>query len=301
MHPYHQNAKTEYVSNGDIEYAYRRMGQSTGVPLLCLIHHRGTMDFWDPLLINTFASARPVILFDNAGVGQSTGTVADTVKGMAQHVIDFISLLELKEIDLLGFSLGGMCAQMVALNAPSGTIRRLIIAGSTPSIGEGMIRHPPEQQQEVGKLATLAVCDYDNCFYRLFFYPSATSQEAGRAWWKRVHERNQSTSGEERSELVSTNYADGGAGLKAMIGAGQAFNDPSKRADASYDRLEELKMRVFIGQGHEDFMIPTVNSYVMQQKVPNGRLKIYPDSGHGFLYQFAEEFGKDVNDFLDLP
>ena len=240
------------------------------------------MDYWDPLLINTFASVRPVVLFDNAGVGQSTGAVADTIKGMAQHAIDFMSLLQLKEVDLLGFSLGGMCAQLVALNAAPETIRRLIIAGSSPSIGEDMLSHQPEQQQEVGQLASLPVCDYDNCFHRLFFHPSATSQAAGQAWWKRAHERDKSTSGEERSQFVSTNYADGGAGIKAMGAAGQASNDPSKRADASYDRLGELKMPVFIAQGLDDFMMPTANSFVMHQKVPDGRLKTYPDSGHAF-------------------
>jgi pimeloyl-ACP methyl ester carboxylesterase len=164
-----------------------------------------------------------------------------------------------------------------------------------------MVAHPPEQQQEVGKLASQPICDYDNCFYKLFFYPSRTSQAAGQAWWKRVYERDHSTSGEERSQFVSTHFDDGGAGLKAMAAAGQAWNDQSKRADASYDRLGELKMPIFIAQGLDDFMIPTINSYWMQQKVPNGRLKIYPDSGHGFLYQFAEEFGNDVNKFLDMP
>ena len=265
-----------------------------------LIGLSGTMDYWDPLLINTLASTRPVILFDNAGVGQSTGSVADTIKGMAQHVIDFLSLLGLKEIDLLGFSIGGMCAQMVALNAPAGTIRKLIIAGSNPSVGVNRAQHPPEQQQEVGKLAGLPVCEYDNCFYRLFFHPSKTSQVAGQAWWKRVHERDQSTSGEERSPFVSTNYADGGAGFMAMVAAGQAWDDPSRRDDGSYDRLGELDMPVFIAQGFDDFMLPTINSYWMQQMVPDGRLKIFPDSGHGFLYQFAEEFGGDVIRFLDM-
>ena len=128
----HQSAQTQYVSNGDIQYAYRRFGNASGVPLLFLIHFRGTMDYWDPLLINTLAASRPVILFDNAGVGQSSGNVANTIKGMAQHVIDFLSLIKAKEIDLLGFSMGGQVAQLVSLNAPSGLVRKLIIAGSGP-------------------------------------------------------------------------------------------------------------------------------------------------------------------------
>lgn len=299
MEPTHQTAKTQYVSYGDIQYAYRRFGKASGVPLVFLIHFRGTMDYWDPLLVNSLASTRPVILFDNAGVGQSSGNVADTMKGMAQHVIDFLSLIEGKEVDLLGFSMGGIIAHMVALNAPSGLIRRLIVAGSGPSVGGEVVENSPERAKEVGQLATQPECTYDNCFYRIFFHPSDTSQAAGQAWWKRVHERNKSTSGEERSKLVSTNYEDGGAGLKAMGAAGEAWNDQSKRADASYDRLGEIAIPTFIAQGQDDFMIPTRNSFFMQQQLPNATLKIWPDSGHAFLYQYAEEFADDVARFLD--
>lgn len=107
-------------------------------------------------------------------------------------------------------------------------------------------------------------------------------------------------SSEERKELVPTNFENGGAGLKAMAAAERGFNDLAKRADASYDRLAELKIRIFIAQGSDDFIVLTVNSFWMQQLIPDGGLKIHPDSGHGFLYQYAEEFGGDVNRFLNL-
>lgn len=300
MEPNHQTAKTQYISKGDQTYAYRRFGKTSGVPLMCLIHFRGNMDLWDPLLTNTLAATRPVILFDNAGVGKSNGSVAKTIEGMAQHVIDFLPLIEAREIDLLGFSMGGYIAQMVALNAPRGQIRKLIILGSGPSGGEGVINHSTEQQKQVGQLAGQPQPGYDNSLYRLFFAPSDSSQAAGQAYWKRVNERTESTSGEKRSEFVSWNYTDGGAGVQAMVAAGQAFMDPSNAAAGSLDRLGELKMPVFIGQGHDDFMIPTPNSFLMQQRLPNARLKVFPDSGHGFLYQYAEELAGDVARFLDV-
>ena len=199
----HQTATTQFISNGDIKYAYRRFGKDNGVPLIFLIHFRGNMDLWDPLLINSFANVRPVILFDNAGVGKSTGTVANTIEGMAQHVIDFLKLIQIKEVDVLGFSMGGFVAQMVALNAPHGQVRRLILAGTGTSAGEGVLKHSIEQQKLVGQLAGQPKPDYDNALYRLFFAPSKTSQAAGQAYWKRVNERTKQSSGEERSNFVS--------------------------------------------------------------------------------------------------
>ena len=297
----HQTAKTLHASNGSNEYAYRNFGNETGVPLVFLMHFRGTMDFWDPLLVNTLAKTRPVILFDNAGVGQSTGSVASTIKDMAQHVIDFLNLIHMKEVDILGFSIGGYIAQLVALNAPSGLIRKMIIAASTPSPGKDIDTHPADREKEFFQLAGTPKSTYGDSFHRLFFAPSASSQAAGQAWWKRVQERNQATSGEERSNSVSADYADGGEGIKSMVAAMAAYKSSERRADASYDRLGEIKIPVFIGQGQDDFMIPTRNSFFLQQKLLNARLKFFPDSGHGFLYQYAEEFGGDVARFLDLP
>lgn len=294
----HQTAKTQYISSGDLKYAYRRLGKEGGIPLLCLIHFRGHMDLWDPLLINSLAASRPVILFDNAGVGKSSGEVPDTINGMAQHVLDFLKAIDVSKVDLLGFSMGGYIVQMVTLNG-KGVVRRLVIAGSGLSYGEDATDHPVERQKQIGQIAGNPEPNYDNCFSKLFFYPSEISQAAGRAWWDRVQERNESTSGEPRSEVVSYKYADGGAGIKAMVAAGQTFKDTGSRADGSYDRLDEIEIPVFVANGKDDFMIPTRHTFVLQQKLANARAKIFPDSGHGFLYQFAEEFADDVTRFLD--
>ena len=297
----HQTAPTLYTTSPSTSatYAYRRFGRPEGIPLLFLIHFRGTMDLWDPLLINTLAASRPVILFDNAGVGKSTGQAADTITGMAQHVLEFLKLIEVREVDVLGFSMGGYVAQMVALNGGGGVVQRLVLAGTGVSYGEDAEGHSLERQKEVGQIAGVPEPDYEGTFSKLFFYPSETSRAAGRAWCVRVHERDEATSGEPRSEVVSYRYADGGAGLKAMVAAGRAFGDPGRRSEGSYDRLHEIKVPVFVANGKEDFMIPTRHTWVLQQRLPDARAKVWPDSGHGFLYQFAEEFAGDVGRFLD--
>lgn len=301
----HQTAKTLYITAGDVTYAYRRFGNesTSATPLVFLIHFRGTMDFWDPLLVNTLAATRPVILFDSAGVGKSSGSVPDTIQGMAASAIAFLTALSHPgPVDLLGFSMGGMIAPLVHLNGPPNLIRKLVLAGTSPSAGDGILANGPERAAKTTECATQPLPNYANCFSTIFFTPSPTSQAAGLAWWSRIHERQPSTTpdGEERSNAVSWGYADQGAGLKAMAAAGARFGDPEARAEGSYDRLGEISVPVLIGQGTDDFMIPSHNSWVMQQRIRDARLVVYPDSGHGFLYQYAEEFGGVVARFLDL-
>jgi pimeloyl-ACP methyl ester carboxylesterase len=297
----HQTAKTEYVTaSSDTKYAYRRFGKPGAIPVLFLMHFRGTMDFWDHLLVNTIATERPVILFDNAGVGQSTGTVASSPAEMADHVIKFLALTNVTEVDVLGFSLGGIISPLIVANGPKGLVRKLIIAGAGLSHGPGVQSPSDEDQALVNQYAGGPSPDWDNCFSGLFFSNTQTSQAAGRAWYKRVFERNPATSGEERSKLVSDDYADGGAGLQNLLNVLGALSDPEQRKAGTYDRLAEVTIPVFVAQGKADFMIPTHNSYLLQQMLPNARLKLFPDSGHGFLYQFAEEFADDVNRFLEL-
>lgn len=132
-----QTAKTQYVDVNGVKLAYRRFGRSTGIPLVMHIHFRGTMDHWDPALINPLAEAREIILLDNSGVGKSSGEVPDNYTAWAKVVIDLVGALDIKKIDMLGFSMGGFVAQLVALNAPH-LVRCLILAGTGPSAGEGV-------------------------------------------------------------------------------------------------------------------------------------------------------------------
>ncbi|PKK54432.1 hypothetical protein CI102_918 [Trichoderma harzianum] len=243
-----QTAKTQYVqaSNG-AKYAYRRIGAATETPLLCLGHFRSTMDHWDPLLINTIAARRNVILYDYPSAGRSTGQVASTIRQMAADVHTFLGLIGLTEVDILGFSIGGMVTQLVGLNAPS------------------------------------------------------TINYAAQGYWERIHERGVESSGEEHVKFLSDGLTDGGDGMNTMRNGITEFFTPetSQGLNGSYDRLADLKMPVLVANGHDDYMLPTVNSWVIQQKVPNGTLIVYPRSGHGFLFHFPTQFGSDVLNFLE--
>ncbi|TAQ91081.1 hypothetical protein B7494_g654 [Chlorociboria aeruginascens] len=294
--PTAQTVKTQFVtSSSGIKFAYRRLGPSNGVPLLFLHHFRGTIDHWDPLLVNTIATKRPVILFDNAGIGHSTGPVDNTMLKMAQHVIEFLSLLSITEVDLLGFSQGGIVAPLVFLHANKGLVRKLILTGTQPTAGEGV--REPEDRENVFKTAGQPTLTVD-AFLWLFFGPSAASQAAGRAWWSRIHERTKETSGEDRVGYVSEGLTEDRAGVLALVEAFTKADDRAFAAEGSYDRLGEIDVPVLIANGH-DVMIHPINSYVLWEKIPNAHLQLFPDSGHGFLFQFAEVFARRVEEFLD--
>jgi pimeloyl-ACP methyl ester carboxylesterase len=244
----HQTAKTNYVPFKDGKYAYRRFGASSGVPLLFLIHFRGTMDKWDPLLINSIAAHRPVILVDHFGVGQSIGTPADNFREWGNNTLEFLSLIGVKEVDILGFSLGGFVAEMMTLNADPAKlkIRKVILTGTGASVGPGSEKTTNEYVQ----YAAAPGPELDNLKV-LFFLPNEVGDKAAEEWYARIHERNESTSGEVPSEWLSEGFKDGGAGLKAQADAlDKWFNrETSRGEEGSYDRLEEIKVPVLIANG----------------------------------------------------
>ncbi|KAF2450477.1 alpha/beta-hydrolase [Karstenula rhodostoma CBS 690.94] len=285
----YETAEDKYITINSIKFAYRRFGTRTGVPLFLHMHFRGTMDHWDPTFINPLAATRPILLLDNAGVGRSDGSIPTTFVGWAQVVLDFFAALNLSQVDVLGFSMGGCAAQMIALNAPKGLVRRLILAGTMPSTGEGtvvaadlgpflMIRDAvSREEQKAG-------------FLESFFAPSERSQAAGDAAFERIYAARP-----KRADYVAVEDA------KRQGLAFVNFQHPAKADEGSYNRLEELKMPVLIANGHDDLLMPTKNSIVMYRQLENAnaQLHLYPDSGHGFLYQYAAHFSKLVNDFLD--
>jgi pimeloyl-ACP methyl ester carboxylesterase len=304
----HQTAKTSYVQVDDVKYAYRKLGKpnAAGIPLLILHHFRGTMDFWDPLFVNLFMERREVILFDNAGVGQSTGEIPDSISAMATHVYRFIQALKLPVIDLYGFSMGGLIAQQLVLEHPK-LVRKLCLSGTGPGAGPSGAPHITNPNEaKVGELATTEVAGFEE-MYPLFFYPTETSKVLAQAYWKRVGERSIETSGEERTKMVT------GAGIMAQGtalgkwggGEGTSFSlvlalySSNNQNTGSFDRLSEIKTPTLVTNGRADFMIPTANSFVMSQGLPNATLIVYPDSGHGHCFQFPELHNKHVTMFLD--
>ena len=262
-------APTEFVEANGIKYAYRRLGQAAGVPLVFLQHFTGTMDGWDPTVVDGFAKARPVILFDNAGVSRSSGATPDNVQAMAKHAVAFITALGLKQVDLLGFSLGGFIAQVIASERPD-LVRRVILAGTGPQGGEG-IRNLLQVLEQARNNSP------DELRLFLFFEQTATSQDAGRAFLKRQAQRTADRDPASSDQTI-------GAQVKAIVAWG---SDGDSHATS---RLQRITQPVLVVNGKNDIMVPTINSFLLFQQLPNARLTLYPDSGHGGLFQYAESF-----------
>jgi pimeloyl-ACP methyl ester carboxylesterase len=275
----HNTAETQFIEANGIRYAYRRFGSGKGLPLVCLQHFRGGLDNWDPLVTDGLAKNRSVILFNNAGVASSGGDPADSISGMARHVVAFVEALGLEQFDFLGFSTGGFVSQKVTLDRPD-LVRRMILAGTGPEGGEAMGGYP----DEVAQHATREIPIEEDFLY-LFFSPTETSQAAGRAFWKRRHERA------DQDPPSST------AVMKAQAKAIGAWgNIPDT---ARYARLKEITLPVLVVNGKSDIMVPTVNSFILQQRLPNAELIIYPDSAHAAIFQFPHLFVRDATLFLD--
>ena len=273
-----ETTPTQFVSAGDVRFAYRRFGKPSGTPLVFLQHFRGSMDNWDPALLNGFAQDRTVITFDNAGIGFSSGEVPDNVAAMAQHALDFLDALQLRQVDLLGFSLGGYIAQHLTLSRPN-LVRRLILAGTGPGKGEGT----QDLNQNILDAASLPPSP--NGVLQLFFEPTETSQAAGAAFLERLQRR-----AGERDPFLT------GQGVQAQR---TALTRWDRNEDAAYPHLREIAHPVLVASGSHDLIIPTVNALVLAQRLPNAQLTIYPDSGHGFLFQYHTLFGKHATLFLE--
>lgn len=200
------------------------------------------MDHWDPALINPLAARRPVILLDNAGVGSSGGEIPTTYAGWAQNVVDLVAALRLARVDLFGFSMGGCAAQMVALNAPPGLVRRLVLAGTSPSIGPGVKQY--RTREELAAFAQLSAAGTDEeqraGFLRWFFSATPRSQEAGARAWARIAGGRP---GRARTGHVAA------AGVKRQGIAFAKFMDPKQAGDASYERFGEIQIPVLIAGG----------------------------------------------------
>jgi pimeloyl-ACP methyl ester carboxylesterase len=262
-----------------IEYAYRDFGHSE-VPLVLLQHFRGNLDNWDPALIDALAAERRVITFDNVGVGATTGTTPNTVEAMARGAIAFLEAMDLQKVDLLGFSIGSFVAQEIALIRPD-LLRRVVLASAAPQGAAGIHGWAPAVIAAVGTPETTP-----QGYISVFFAPTDTSREAGqqaagRIFGGRTAEPDEPTTWETR---------------QAQYDAVCTWGIPNH---SLLERVTAIDLPVFVANGDSDPMILPRYSYLLAGLLPNARVKIYPDSAHGFLFQHHSEFAADVNAFLE--
>jgi pimeloyl-ACP methyl ester carboxylesterase len=270
------STKVVGAANG-FGYAYRDVGSGT-VPLVLLQHFRGNLDNWDPALIDALASHRRVITFDNAGVGGTNGTTPNTVEQMAADAISFLDAMELDRVDILGFSIGSFVAQEIALSRPA-LLRGLVLASSAPKGAAGMHGWAPWVIDAVGKPEPDPVG-----YLKVFFANSASSQQAGQQAAQRIFGR---TSNLDQPTTWQTR--------QAQYDAVCAWGIPNH---SLLQRLSAIRQPVFVANGDSDPMILPHFSYLLAGLIPHARLKVYPDSAHGFLFQHAGEFAADVEEFL---
>jgi pimeloyl-ACP methyl ester carboxylesterase len=274
-------APTQFIETGLETYAYRRFGRGAAPPLVFLQHFTGTLDNWDPAVTDALAEGREVILFESAGLGRSTGEVPDTIQGMTAHFLAFADALGLTQVDLLGFSLGGMVAQQAVLERPS-LVRRMLLVGTAPEGGEDIMHL---EKPELSRILQDPNLQGYQVLVKLFFTPSVPSQAAGQAFVSRLALRE-----EDREPLSGPKVA------QAQIAAFRAW----ERVDGErFAKLRGITQPTLVVNGVFDNMIPVRNSYVLGEHLPRAMLLTYPDAGHGSLFQFHESFVTQASLFLD--
>lgn len=269
------------LSNADgHSFAYREVGKSNGgVPIIALTHLTANLDDWDPAVIDGLATKYRVIAVDNSGLGRSNGVTPSSVDEMAEGAVTFIRSLGLNQVDLFGFSLGGFIAVAIAHDYPA-LVRKVILAGTAPQGGVGVADVPGVFQDLVKKAGQHK--KHPKNF--LFFAQTQNSQQAANAFLARLAERT-----DDDRDTATTN-ATIGAQLEAIVKYGQT--------PRSAEYLDSIKQPALVVNGDDDVLIPTINSYDLYNGLPNAQLSIFPNSGHGAIFQYYEEFVRQALRFL---
>ncbi len=272
-----RSVPTQTISAGGVDFAYRELGQKhAGTPVILLTHLAAVMDNWDPRVVDGMAAKHHVIAFDNRGVGASTGSPANTIEQMADDAITFIKAKGLTQVDLFGFSMGGMVAQEIVLKEPQ-LVRKLILTSTGPAGGPGISTVAGVANYDLLR-GTLTGQDPKQY---LFFTRTPQGIEAGKAYLKRLQERSENRD----KEIAVGTYV---AQLQALRAWGQ-----KPPAD-----LSVVKQLALVANGDDDRMVPTSNTYDLAKRLPNSELVIYRDAGHGGIFQHHEDFVPKALAFL---
>jgi pimeloyl-ACP methyl ester carboxylesterase len=275
----HHDAPTQFAEAAGIRFAYRRFGTPSGVPIVLNQHFKGTLDHWDPMVTDGLAQGREVILFDNAGVGSTSGEVPASIGRMASNAILFVRSLGYPEIDLLGFSLGGLVAQEIALQS-QGLVRRMIL------IGAGL-RGADMTESRAAEIASVFYDPPEHVWLATHFTPSQASQDAGHAFLQR------------RLRRVDRDLAVGDIAARTQRQAIDIYLASADHVDRTY--LSKIDLSVLIVHGSNDVMMPLVNAFRLRRRLPNAKLIVYPDANHAPHFQYPDRFVKHATQFLDAP
>ena len=271
-----RNAPTQTINAGGVRFAYRQLGPSTGVPVVFLTHLTAVLDNWDPRVVDGIAARHRVITFDNRGVGASSGSTPTTVEEMASDAVTFIRALGFDQVDLFGFSLGGMIAQVIAQQQPR-LVRKMILAGTGPAGGEGIDKVTRITYLDVAR-GLLTRKDPKEF---LFFTRTQNGRGAAKEFVARLQERT-----DDRDKAISVRS------LRAQL---KAIHRWGKQQPAD---LASIHQPALVINGESDRMVPTKNTVELDRRLPDSQLVVYPDAGHGGVFQFHEDFVKRALEFL---
>ena len=260
-----------------VTYAYRELGPKGGIPVIFFVHLAANLDNWDPRIIDPIARQHHVIAFDNRGVGASTGTVPDTIEAMADDAVTFITALGFDTVDIFSFSLGGMVAQALVVKHPE-LVRKLILTGTGPAGGKDIDKVAGITYYDMLR-ATLTRKDPKEF---LFFNRNATGKAAAKAFVERLEERTV-----DRDKPVT---------VKAFRTQLKAIKRWGRSTPAD---LSTITQPTLIANGDNDRMVPSVLSEDLHRRIKGSELIIYPDSGHGGIFQFHDQFVPVAIEFLD--
>ena len=271
-----QTAPTHTIEAGGVEFAYRELGPSTGVPVVFLTHLAAGLDNWDPRVVDGIAANHRVITFDNRGVGASSGATPATIEEMARDAVTFIGALGFDQVDLFGFSMGGMIAQVIAHEQPR-LVRKMIIAGTGPAGGEGIAKVTRITYLDTAR----GLLTRQDPKQFLFFTRTPNGRRAGKQFLARLKERT-----DDRDKAVSV------CSFRAQL---KAIHRWGRQQPAD---LSGIHQPVLVLNGESDRMVPTKNTIDLDRRLLNSQLLIYPDAGHGGVFQFHEDFAKRALEFL---
>jgi pimeloyl-ACP methyl ester carboxylesterase len=271
-----KDAPTHTLSAGGVEFAYRQLGPSTGVPVVFLTHLAAVLDNWDPRVVDGIAAKHRVIAFDNRGVGASSGSTPTTIEEMARDAVTFIRALGFDRVDLFGFSMGGMIAQLIAQEEPQ-LVRKMIIAGTGPAGGEGI-----DKVTRISYLDTArGLLTRQDPKQFLFFTRTSNGRRAGKEFLARLEER--------------TNDRDKAISIRSFRAQLKSIHRWGKQKPAD---LTSIHQPVLVMNGESDKMVPSKNTVDLDRRLPNSQLVLYPDAGHGGVFQFHEDFVERALEFL---
>ena len=271
-----ENAATQSVDVNGTNFVYREIGKKGGIPVVFLHHLTAVLEDWDPRVVDGVAAKHHVIVFDNRGVGGSGGSTPKTVEEMARDAVAFIGALGFSKVDLLGFSLGGFISQAIAQQQP-GLVRKIILAGTGPAGGEGIANVGAVLQDAFGKAG--AANKHPKHF--LFFTQTSNGQTAADEFLQRLKERTNNLDAPVSNETI-----------QAQITAIHAWG----QGDAT--KLATVQHPVLVVNGDHDVMVPSFNSFELARRLPNAQLSIFPDAGHGGIFQHHAAFVQQALTFL---